>query len=84
MNKVFVYKGEPYMKIVPAKRLFNSTMIHEVVTRGDFFAVNLSTNTFTVLPNGADNDTKSIQCDLDFNPTGRKTRQTSGSCKGAL
>lgn len=53
-SKVFIYKDEPYMKIVPAKRLFNSTTIHEVVTRGDFFAVNLATNVFTVLPQGAD------------------------------
>lgn len=51
---VFMWKGDPFMKIVPVKRLFNSTMIHEVVTRGDFFAVNLLDNTFTVLPQGAD------------------------------
>lgn len=51
--KVFMYKDEPYMMVIPAKRLFNSTMIHEVITRGDFFAVNLLTSIFTILPNGA-------------------------------
>jgi hypothetical protein len=50
------------MRITPAKRLFNSTMIHEVVTRGDFFAVNLQTGVFTVLPQGA--DSPSLQNDL--------------------
>ena len=53
-SRVFIYKDEPYMKIIPTKRLFNSTTIHEVVTRGDFFAVSLATNVFTVLPQGAD------------------------------
>jgi hypothetical protein len=51
---VFMYEDQPYMKVIPAKRLFNSTMIHEVCTRGDFFAVNMVTNVFTILPNGAD------------------------------
>lgn len=49
-----MYEGQPYMKIIPTKRLFNSTTIHEVVTRGDFFAVNVITTVFTVLPAGAD------------------------------
>lgn len=54
-NRIFVHTdGKPYMRITPAKRLFNSTMIHEVVTRGDFFAVNLQTGIFTVLPQGSD------------------------------
>ena len=53
-SKVFMYKNEPYMKIIPTKRLFNSTTIHDVVTRGDFFALNILTNVFTVLPQGAD------------------------------
>jgi hypothetical protein len=61
-NRIFVYKNDPYMRITPAKRLFNSTMIHEVVTRGDFFAVNLQTGVFTVLPQGA--DSTSLQNDL--------------------
>ena len=55
-SNVFIYNNEPYMKIIPTKRLFNSTTIHEVVTRGDFFAVNLATNIFTVLPAGADSE----------------------------
>jgi hypothetical protein len=52
--KTFQYKDDTYMKIIPCKRLFNSTTVHEVVTRGDFFAVNLRTGIFTVVPQGAD------------------------------
>jgi hypothetical protein len=55
-NPIFIHEGKPYMRIVPSKRLFNSTTVHEVVTRGDFFAVNLQTRQFTVLPNGADEE----------------------------
>lgn len=55
-SNVFMLGGIPYIKIVPSKRLFNSTMIHEVVTRGDFFALNLLTNVFTVLPQNSDAD----------------------------
>ena len=53
-SRIFVHNGNPYMRITPCKRLFNSTTIHQVVTRGDFFAVNLQTGIFTVLPQGAD------------------------------
>ena len=41
--------GRNYCKVIPAKKLFNSTMIHEVITRGDFFAVDLETGTLTIL-----------------------------------
>lgn len=53
-NPIFIYQGTPFMRVVPTKRLFNSTMVHEVVTRGDFFAVDLQTRRLTVLPHGAD------------------------------
>lgn len=53
-NPIFIYQGIPYMRVVPTKRLFNSTMVHEVVNRGDFFCVDLQTRRLTVLPHGAD------------------------------
>jgi len=46
----FNQNNTTYVKIIPAKKLFNSTMIHEVVTRGDIFALNLETGEFTILP----------------------------------
>ncbi len=48
--QTFIHNSALYTQIHPAKRLFNSTLIHEVVTRGDIFALNLSTGQFTVLP----------------------------------
>ena len=46
----FKYKDRIYMRIIPTKRLFNSTTIWEVVNRGDIFAVDMETFTFTVVP----------------------------------
>ena len=46
----FNHNNITYVKIIPSKKLFNSTMIHEVVTRGDIFALNLETGEFTILP----------------------------------
>ena len=46
----FNHNNTTYVKIIPAKKLFNSTLIHEVVNRGDVFALNLSTGIFTILP----------------------------------
>lgn len=54
VTNTFIYENQLHTRIIPAKRLFNSTMVHEVVNRGDFFALNLDTNIFTILPNGAD------------------------------
>jgi hypothetical protein len=51
--KIFIWKDVSYMHIIPSKTLFRSTTIHEVVTRGDIFAVNLHTGIFTVLPREA-------------------------------
>lgn len=53
VNPVFMYLEKPYIKVVPVKRLFNSTMVHEVVNRGDFFAVCLLDNSLTILPGNA-------------------------------
>ena len=41
---------EIYLKITPVKSLLHSTMMYEVVTRGDFFVVNVTTGNFTVMP----------------------------------
>jgi hypothetical protein len=46
------------MHIVPSKTLFRSTTIHDVITRGDIFAVNLNTRVFTILPREALSESK--------------------------
>jgi len=47
--KVYYIAGETYIKVSPAKTLFHSTMVHEVVNRGDCFVVRLSDGVLTVL-----------------------------------
>lgn len=51
--KTFIYKDELYIRVIPAKRLFNSTTVHEVVNRGDIFAVRVSDSTLTIIPGTA-------------------------------
>jgi hypothetical protein len=47
--KIFKYNGEWYLRVIPAKTLFRSTMVHEVVNRGDVLAVRMSDSTLTVI-----------------------------------
>jgi hypothetical protein len=49
----FNLNGSDYLKIIPSKALFKSTMIHDVVNRGDCFALNLHTGEFTIIPGTA-------------------------------
>lgn len=51
--KAFYYNDELYIRAVPAKRLFNSTLVHEVVNRGDVFAIRLLDQSLTVVPGKA-------------------------------
>ena len=41
--------GELYIRVIPSKALFKSTMIHEVVNRGDVFAIRVSDSTLTII-----------------------------------
>ena len=52
--KTFYYKGELYIRLVPAKTLFHSTMVHQVVNRGDVFAMRMSDQALTIVPGKAD------------------------------
>jgi len=51
--KAFWYKDQLYIRLIPSKRLFNSTMVHEVVNRGDVFAMNMTNQQFTIIPGTA-------------------------------
>ena len=48
--KAFELDGIVYVRIVPGKKLFNSTMVHSVVNRGDIFALRLEDSVFTIIP----------------------------------
>jgi hypothetical protein len=50
----FYYKGELYIRLVPVKALFQSSMVHEVVNRGSVFAMRVRDQALTVVPGKAD------------------------------
>ena len=52
--KAFIYNKELYIRVIPGKNLFKSTMVHEVVNRGDVFAVRISDSTLTIIPGTAE------------------------------
>lgn len=41
--------GELYIRVIPSKALFRSTMVHEVVNRGDVFAIRVRDSTLTII-----------------------------------
>lgn len=47
--KTFLHSGELYIRVIPSKKLFNSTLIHEVVNRGDVFALRVSDQQLTIV-----------------------------------
>jgi len=54
MNKRYVFRdGTIYLVCRPVKTLFRSNMIHDVITRGDYFAVNIETGDLTIIKGDA-------------------------------
>lgn len=49
----FIYEGRTYIRCIPAKALFHSTMVHEVVNRGDVFAIDMDSSKLTIIPGNA-------------------------------
>lgn len=52
--KTFTYKDELYIRCIPSKALFKSTMVHDVVNRGDIFALRVSDQVMTIIPGKAE------------------------------
>lgn len=48
--KAFIFNGDVYIRCVPSKKLFHSTMVHEVVNRGDIFALRCKDQQLTIIP----------------------------------
>lgn len=46
----FKYNGRTYKHITPVKRLLQSTMVYEVIMRGDVFGMDVDTQEFTIIP----------------------------------
>lgn len=62
--KSFYYNGDLYIRLVPSKSMFRSSMVHEVVNRGDVFAMRVSDQQFTVIPGKAKVDHTNIPVHL--------------------
>lgn len=45
----FKLDNEWYIRTIPSKALFKSTMVHEVINRGDIFAVRISDSQLTII-----------------------------------
>jgi hypothetical protein len=53
MNQKFVTVNDRvFMIVVPVKKLFHSSLVHDVITSGRKFAVDMNTGELTVLPLG--------------------------------
>lgn len=52
--KAFVYNGDAYIRCIPSKPLFRSNLIHEVVNRGDVFAMRIKDQVLTIVPGTAE------------------------------
>lgn len=52
--KAFLFKGDKYLRCIPGKQLFKSTMVHEVVNRGDIFALRCKDQLLTIIPGGSE------------------------------
>lgn len=51
--KTFTYNGELYIRVIPAKTLCRSSLIYEVITRGDIFAIRAKDSVLTIIPGTA-------------------------------
>jgi hypothetical protein len=51
--KAFYHNNELYIRCIPGKNLFKSTMVHEVVNRGDIFALRVKDQLLTIVPGNA-------------------------------
>lgn len=52
--KAFIFNGEVYIRAIPGKRLFQSTMVHDVVNRGSIFALRCSDQQLTIIDGNAE------------------------------
>lgn len=50
----FIHEGKTYIQVKPVKKLFQSNLIHDVITRGDIFAVNIQTQELTIISGKSD------------------------------
>ena len=76
------WEGRLYIRAVPAKSLFRSNLIHEVITRGDVFAVSCDDNKLTIIPGTA--QVEQFDCDANFVAKPPKVRPSLASYRERL
>jgi len=67
--KAFVYNGDAYIRCIPSKPLFRSNLIHEVVNRGDIFAMRFKDQVLTIIPGTAEVTHFDIICSTAIEPS---------------
>ena len=50
MSKFVTVNDRVFMIVTPVKKLFNSSLVHDVVTKGRQFAIDMNTGELTILP----------------------------------
>lgn len=74
----FIYDNQVYIRCIPAKSLFKSSLVHEVVNRGDIFAVRISDQVLTIIPGKSQVEHTSHELSI---PTVNKTPAASSTSK---
>lgn len=59
--RAFIFQDELYIRTVPGKNLFKSSMVHEVVNRGDIFAIRVRDSLLTIIPGKAEVEHRSLE-----------------------
>ena len=67
----FYYKGELYIRAIPAKSLFRSSLIHDVINRGDVMAMRVRDQSLTIIPGKADVIHVDVDVDTPLVTTGQ-------------
>jgi hypothetical protein len=78
--KAFTFEGELYIRCIPAKTLFHSTLVHEVVNRGDIFALRVSDQKLTVIKGLSTVE----HCEIDTVPAVKKDTKTVAAMRAGL
>jgi len=85
MPKFFEKNGVTFMEVIPVKSLFHSDMIHDVVTKGRKFVVNMNTGELTIHTDGKLSFTPSKDPNnLRYKPDGEPTIVITPDVKVAL
>jgi hypothetical protein len=84
MPKFFEKDGVTFMEVIPVKSLFHSNMIHDVITKGRKFVVNMNTGELTIHTESKHSDTVRDPNNLRYKPDGKPTIKITPDIRVAL